>query len=166
MLFDGELDVIRGYLKSNESQLGRSLVVNLDADIKNNIRMVDQRTITFIIIRNIKYYLKTGKSPTNQVEMPNPYVDVNKLRPNDIVSITQYLKVNKVSNGIVSLIGGDDLDWTIDIMHRDAYSASLFEKEQKATMTEVSNILSNALTTCFTVCFHTKPDKKTIITNI
>ena len=64
-LFEGELDTIRGYLHSNESQLGRSLVVNLDADIKNNVRMVDQRTITFIIIRNIKYYLKTGKATTN-----------------------------------------------------------------------------------------------------
>jgi len=46
------------------------------------------------------------------------------------------------------------------------YAASLFAAEKKVTITEVSNILNNALTTCFTVCFNAKPDKKEIIKNI
>ncbi len=71
------LTTIRGYLHSNENNLGRSVVVNLDLKSHNNIRMVDHRTIYSIIIRNIKYILKEGKraKDLNPIELPSPNVD-------------------------------------------------------------------------------------------
>ena len=48
-IVEGQECVITGYLTGNESTLGRSIVVDLNAPATNNIRQVDHRTINWIV---------------------------------------------------------------------------------------------------------------------
>lgn len=54
----GETVTIVGRLVDSEPKLGRSLVVDLNAGVKNNLRQVDHRTIKYIIFQNTRYSLK------------------------------------------------------------------------------------------------------------
>jgi hypothetical protein len=56
-LIEGELVEITGHLLESENNLGRSLVIDLNAPKDNNFRYVDHRTIEYIIFRNVKYSL-------------------------------------------------------------------------------------------------------------
>lgn len=57
-----------GHLLECENNLGRSLIVDLNAPKANNIRSVDHRTIQFIIFKNVKYSL--GKKAPGTEELP------------------------------------------------------------------------------------------------
>ena len=56
----GQECIITGYLAQHETDLGRSLIIDLNA--KNMYKQVDHRTINWIIFKNVKYSL--GKSTT------------------------------------------------------------------------------------------------------
>jgi hypothetical protein len=56
-LIEGELVEITGHLLESENNLGRSLVIDLNAPKDNNFRYVDHRTIEYIIFKNVKYSL-------------------------------------------------------------------------------------------------------------
>jgi len=47
------------HLVNSEYSLGRSTVINLNSESENKFRLVDHRTIEFIILRNTKYSLGT-----------------------------------------------------------------------------------------------------------
>ena len=68
---EGEVVEVTGHLLESENNLGRSLVVDLDAPKNNNIRQVDHRTIQFIIFRNVKYSL--GRKAPGTEELPLKY---------------------------------------------------------------------------------------------
>ena len=67
MITEGEECIITGHLAGQESDLGRSLIIDLNADTKNNMRQVDHRTINWIVYKNVKYSL--GKK-TDIRELP------------------------------------------------------------------------------------------------
>jgi len=46
------------HLVKCEHSLGRSTVINLNSESENKFRLVDHRTIEYIILRNTKYTLK------------------------------------------------------------------------------------------------------------
>ena len=52
---DGSLRTLVGHLVSSESNLGRSMVRDLNITEENNLRQVDHRTIQSLIIGGIKY---------------------------------------------------------------------------------------------------------------
>ena len=55
-LLVGEERTLIGYLASTEPKMGRSKVVDLEVEKgKHNLRLVDHRTINWIIFKNIKY---------------------------------------------------------------------------------------------------------------
>lgn len=56
---DGTKRLLRGYLVSSENLLGRSSVIDLDVPSGHPLRLVDHRTISFLILDNVKYILKT-----------------------------------------------------------------------------------------------------------
>ena len=58
--------MITGYLAQHETDLGRSLIIDLNA--KNMYKQVDHRTINWIVFKNVKYSL--GKSSTPNQELP------------------------------------------------------------------------------------------------
>lgn len=55
---DGEVRTLRGRLLSSESILGRSIVEDLDQPDGKRIRLVDHRTLSSLVIDNIKFVLK------------------------------------------------------------------------------------------------------------
>lgn len=54
---DGGLRTLRGYLAKTEPVLGRSYCVDLDIEDKNKLRLVDHRTINYLIIEGVKYHV-------------------------------------------------------------------------------------------------------------
>ena len=67
-LVEGEKTEITGYLINSCNILGRSLVIDLNAEAPNNFRQVDHRTIEYIIFRNVKYTL--GKKVAGTDDLP------------------------------------------------------------------------------------------------
>ena len=56
---NGEERVIRGRMTSSEPLMGRSYVEDLDlTDKKNRIRLVDHRTLQYVIVDGVKYESK------------------------------------------------------------------------------------------------------------
>jgi len=65
---EGETVEITGHLLESENNLGRSLVIDLNAPSTSNVRSVDHRSIEWIIFRNVKYSL--GKKAPGTDELP------------------------------------------------------------------------------------------------
>lgn len=57
----GEERVLRGRLLSHESLLGRSYVEDLDKPEADRVRLVDHRTIRYLIVDGVKYTVKGKK---------------------------------------------------------------------------------------------------------
>jgi hypothetical protein len=58
---DGEERVLRGRLVKHESLLGRSYVEDLDKTENDRIRLVDHRTIRWLVVDGVKYTVKGKK---------------------------------------------------------------------------------------------------------
>lgn len=54
----GELRTLVGYLVRTESKLGRSQVIDLEAPPNRRYRLVDHRTIKWLVLKNVKYKVK------------------------------------------------------------------------------------------------------------
>lgn len=55
---EGKQRVLIGHLLQSEPKMGRSQVRDLEAPPPNNIRLVDHRTLEWLILKNVKYSLK------------------------------------------------------------------------------------------------------------
>lgn len=53
----GEKRTLRGYLAKTEPLLGRSYCVDIDVKEENKLRLVDHRTIHYLIFNNSYYYV-------------------------------------------------------------------------------------------------------------
>jgi len=56
------------HLVKAENNLGRSLVIDLNAAGDNKFRQIDHRSIESIIFNNVKYSLKKGGKKANEEE--------------------------------------------------------------------------------------------------
>lgn len=56
---DGEERTLRGRLVSAEPLLGRSMCEDLDITDKNRLRLVDHRTIRWLIVEGVRYVVNT-----------------------------------------------------------------------------------------------------------
>ena len=65
---DGESCEITCHLVESETNLGRSLVIDLNADEKFKHKQVDHRTIEYIIFKNVKYVC--GKKDKDLGDLP------------------------------------------------------------------------------------------------
>ncbi|MGD1712750.1 hypothetical protein [Dapis sp. BLCC M172] len=54
----GEERTLVGYLLQTEPKMGRSQVIDLEAEGEHRTRLVDHRTINWLILKNIKYLQK------------------------------------------------------------------------------------------------------------
>lgn len=54
----GELRTLIGYLVQTEPKMGRSQVIDLEAPPNQRYRLVDHRTINWLILKNVKYVAK------------------------------------------------------------------------------------------------------------
>jgi len=90
------------HLVESDNNLGRSLVIDVNAPRHNNYRQVDHRTIEFIIYKNIKYSLGrkapgTGDLPV-KVDRSKPKWDSSKLAVGNWFSQIQYYKVKSITD--------------------------------------------------------------------
>jgi hypothetical protein len=87
----GKECTIIGHLLNTESKLGRSTVIDLTAPHGNNIRMVDHRSIDFMIYKNKKYIIGKSAKEEEQKKEDQKW-DLGKLAVGNWFSLTQYYK--------------------------------------------------------------------------
>jgi hypothetical protein len=57
---------------------------------------------------------------------------------------------------------GQDVVVSLDILEQQMNNASVFQTEERISLTKVATTLEQAREACFTVCFNTKVDEKEI----
>ena len=67
-IVEGESIEMICHLIESDNNLGRSLVIDLNAPVYNKYRQVDHRTIEYIIFKNVKYSL--GRKAAGEDELP------------------------------------------------------------------------------------------------
>jgi len=72
-ILEGEERVITCRHDLIEDNMGRSVVIDLDAPKKSNVRKIDHRTINFIIFKNVKYTLGTKAKADKDLDLPIPF---------------------------------------------------------------------------------------------
>lgn len=75
-LIEGEMVEMTCHLIDSDNNLGRSMVIDLNAPVYNNFRQVDHRTIEYIIYKNVKYQL--GKRDPGHEDLP---IKVDRSQP-------------------------------------------------------------------------------------
>jgi hypothetical protein len=101
-LIEGEVVEIIGHLVESDNNLGRSLIIDLNAPKTNNFRQVDHRTIDFIIYRNVKYSL--GKKASGSEDLPLKFDNAAakwseaKLSVGNWFSTVSYFKVKSITD--------------------------------------------------------------------
>jgi hypothetical protein len=98
-LIEGESCEIVGHLIQSDNNFGRSMVIDLNAPVYNNIRSVDHRSIDFIIFKNVKYQLGKKAPGTDSDQLPikhdfsKPRWNQSKLQVGNIFSQITYYQV-------------------------------------------------------------------------
>ena len=153
------------HLVKVENNLGRSTVIDLNAETPSKFRQVDHRSIEWIIFENTKYVLKQGgkKNDVEEKKKDEPLWDPKKLAVGNWFSSTMYLDVTEPKGAeILAEANGQFILVERQIVEQEMYNASTFESEEKLALTKVVKILKEAHSSALTICFHTKVDEKAV----
>mmetsp|Transcript_3863 Transcript_3863/g.4503 ORF Transcript_3863/g.4503 Transcript_3863/m.4503 type:complete len:234 (-) Transcript_3863:103-804(-) len=148
-----------------ENNLGRSLVIDLNANGPSKFRQIDHRSIDFIIHENIKYVLKKGakKPEPEEYKKDEPKWDTSKLVVGNWFSGTRYYQaVEAKGEQILCRSQGTNIDISKDVLEYEMHNSAVFSEVQKISLTQVATLLADANSKCFTVCFTTKVDDKMV----
>lgn len=151
-----------------ESRLGRSTVIDLCGAHENKFRQIDHRTIEHIIINNAKYELKKGSKKVEaddreEKKKDEPNWDFSKLAVGNTFSGTNYYLTSDIKGDqVITKCSGKDIAVSKDILEYEMYNASVFATEEKITLTQMAELLEEANSTCFTVCFTSKVDESLV----
>lgn len=134
-IIEGAQCEITGHLVSNETLMGRSLMIDLNAPQGKGFRYIDHRTIQYIIFKNVKYSL--GKRDAGIEELPlkrsrsDIHFDGQKLGIDNWFSSIQYFRVNEITDNencmVRSSTAQNDIKISRDIMEYEMYSGMVFE---------------------------------------
>ncbi len=121
----------------------------------NQFRLVDHRTIEYIILKGIKYSLAI--SSFDMID------EVTHLAVGNWFSGTRYLQALKETKANV-VMQCDDQQITVSkaIVNQFMHSASAYEKIEHLSKTKLSKLLEEAGSTCFTVTFRTQVNAATM----
>ena len=148
-----------------ENNLGRSLVIDLNATSPSKFRQVDHRSIDFIIHENKKYVLKKGakKPEPEEYKKDEPLWDASKLAVGNWFSGTRYYQaIEDKGDQVMCRSQGTNIDISRDVLEYEMNNSAVFTVEQKISLTQVATLLADANSKCFTVCFTTKVDDKMV----
>ena len=150
-----------------ENNLGRSLVIDLDAKSPSKFRQVDHRTIEHIIFQNVKYVLKKGGKGLDDAlaerKKDDPKWDAKQLAVGNWFSGTSYYRAESVSGDNVICKSQDkQIEISKDILEYEMHNSKVFSTEEKMSLTNVATKLTEANNKCFTVCFTTMVNEKRV----
>lgn len=172
-LLQGEQCAMTCHMVEVENDLGRSLVIDLTTDKENKFRQIDHRTIDSIIFKNVKYTVKKsgGRSFADidtRIGKDEAKWDASQLKVGDMFSGTSYYETvtdmgdsNQVFCYEKSF---NDRGVMVDkrILNEEMTNGSLYQEEQKLSMTDLATKLTAANNMCFQVCFTKKPDARKV----
>ena len=154
------------HLVQVENNLGRSLVIDLNAKGPSKFRQIDHRSIEHIIFENAKYVLKKGAKPFEEdyeKKKAEPKWDSSKLAVGNWFSGTSYYQaVDDKGAQVICRSQGKDIEISKDILEYEMHNSSVHAEEEKISLTNVATKLAEANSKCFTVCFTTKVDEKQV----
>lgn len=140
LVTEGEDCALTCHLAGHESDLGRSLVFDLNA--KGGYKQVDHRTINWIIFKNVKYSL--GKSSAKQ-ELPLKHAggdkwDRSQIKIGQWFSAITYYKVKEITDDknakvVEARDNSTDITMARDILETEMNSGLIYDKEEKVTRT-------------------------------
>ena len=166
-LLEGEISEMVCHLVKAESRLGRSTVIDLSSTHEHKFRQIDHRTIEHIIVNNAKHELKKGskkaESDDAEKKKDEPKWDFLKLAVGNTFSGTSYYKTIDIKGDqVITRCQETDIAVSKDILEYEMYNASVYATEEKITLTQMAELLEEAKTTCFTVCFTSKVDEAVV----
>jgi hypothetical protein len=167
-IVEGEEVTMVCHLVKVENPLGRSTVIDLTAKTDNKFRMIDHRTIQWIIYNNTKYTLKKGAGKKGEDEGADEEQKKEKWDPKQLAvgnwfSSTGYFKVKQIAgDNVTTILDKKEVDVSRDILEKEMFNASVFVKEEKLALTKVVKILKEAGSVALTVCFNMKVQVKQV----
>ena len=156
------------HLVQVENNLGRSLVIDLNAKSGSKFRQVDHRSIESIVFENTKYVLKKGAKSHDPAEEKKdrdaPKWDSKQLSVGDWFSGTNYYQaVTDRGDQVTCRSQGKTIDISRDVLDYEMHNSSVFQEEEKISLTQLATKIAEANSKCFTVCFTTKVDDKQVM---
>lgn len=86
-----------------------------------------------------------------------------ELKVGNIFSGVSYFQAQSTAGDLIQTkCDGKDVTVSRDILECQMHNASVFANEEKVTMTRAAELLQEAHTACFTICFSTKVDEKAV----
>lgn len=168
-LIEGEMVQIVGHLVASENNLGRSLIIDLNARAPHNFRQVDHRSIDFIIFKNVKYSLgkRQGAAPETLPLKPNtsrPHWTESKLEVGNWFSSVCYYKIKQIVDAETVIVvnaknPSKELRMSRDILQKEMNSASIYEKVEKVSRSNLIELLMHAKESVMTIDFRRKVDE-------
>lgn len=121
------------------------------------------------MFKNVKYVLKKGGKKGEAEESDDPAKsgkalwDPKQLAVGNWFSTTDYFAVKAINGDkVLTTCNNKEIEISRDILEHDMYNASVYAKEEKMSLTKVVNVLKEANSAAFTICFNTKVDDKAV----
>ena len=145
-LISGQTVQMTCHMVKVENNLGRSLVIDLNGKGPSQFRQIDHRSLDYIIFQNVKYELQKGAKKVendNQKKKDEPKWNSSKLVVGNWFSGTSYYQaIDDKGEQVICRSQGKNISISKDILEYEMHNSSVFQEEQKISLTQVATILA------------------------